>query len=142
MIAIAIVEQIPRFFNGPSPPWWRSGVIAITGVLIFVWASETGESVGLLAELAIAVFGVTKSIQALRTPAGVQRLDRLARGILMVALAIVVALFPEATVRIVVITMGVLWILEAAVVASAIGRSDSTSARSLDRASTQENLDH
>ena len=141
MIAIAIVEQLPRFFNGRSPPWWRSGVIAITGALIFVWPSETGASVGLLAALAIAVFGVTKTIQGVKTPAGVQRLDRLARGILMVALAIVVALFPEATVRIVVIAMGVLWILEAAVVASAIGRSESTIGSSLDRASTQENLD-
>jgi uncharacterized hydrophobic protein (TIGR00271 family) len=141
MIAIALSEQVPRFFGGLSPPWWRSGVIAISGALIFMWPAKTGESVGLFAAFAIAVYGLIKSIQALMTPAGVRRLDRLARGVLMVALAIVVALFPEATVRVVVLAIGVFWIFKAAVVASAIGRSEPTSTRVLDLASTQENLD-
>lgn len=141
MIALALFEQAPRFFNGLSPPWWRSGVIAISGAMIFLWPAKTGESVGLFAAFAIAVFGITKSIQALMTPAGVQRLDRLARGILMIVLATVVVLFPEATVRIVVLAIGVYWIFKAAVVASAIGRSAPMSTRALDLASAPENLD-
>jgi uncharacterized hydrophobic protein (TIGR00271 family) len=123
MVAVAACEQIPRLFDASSVPAWRSVVTAALGALVFLWPSETGTSIGLIAAAVIASYGIAKAAQGLRTPAGIERLDRAARGVLMIALAIVVAVFPEATVRAVVIAIGGFWVFQGVAVASAIGRS-------------------
>ncbi|HSJ43113.1 MAG TPA: DUF308 domain-containing protein [Euzebyales bacterium] len=127
MVAIALVEHVPRFFGGHRVSWWRSAVTALTGAVVVAWPSETAQSIGILAAVAIAAYGVTKSVQAFSSAARERRQDRLARGTLTIALAIVVAVFPEATVRIVIVGAGLLWIFRGALVAAAIGRADASS---------------
>lgn len=140
LVLIAIVEQLPRLFDAPGPAWWRSAVLAATGAAIFVWPSETAESLGIIAALAIGLYGGLKLVQGIRTADVTRRRDRVARGVLMLALAAVVALFPGATLRLVVLTAGVLWVFEAALVASAIGRSGAPGDEALSALPTQENL--
>lgn len=123
LIAVAVLEQVPRAYHGQRVPWWRSIIVALAGVLIGLWPSETAQSAGVLAATAIAAYGITKSVQALASSQRERRPDRLARGTLTVALAIVVVLFPDATLRVVVIAIGLLWVLQAALEAAAIGRS-------------------
>lgn len=123
LIAIAVLEQVPRALRGQRAPWWRSGIVALTGALIGLWPSETARSAGVLAATAIAAYGVTKVVQALVSAQRERRTDRLARGTLTVALAIVVVLFPDATLRVVVVAIGLLWVFQAALEAAEIGRS-------------------
>jgi uncharacterized hydrophobic protein (TIGR00271 family) len=142
MIAIAVLEQAPRVVGSRGAPWWRSGVLALTGMLIFLWPSETAQSAGTLAAIAIASYGVTKSVQAVASAARDRRRDRLARGVLTVALATIVILFPEATLQVVIVAIGLLWVLEAALVASASGRSGAAGPEPPEAIAPYEQLGH
>jgi uncharacterized hydrophobic protein (TIGR00271 family) len=126
LLAVAVLEHVPRLVNGRGVPWWRSGITAAAGVALVAWPSETSQSVGLVAATLIGTYGVVKSVQAFGSPSRERRRDRLARGMLTVTLAIVVALFPDATVRVVVIGTGLVWIFRASLVAGAIGRAGAT----------------
>ena len=123
LVATAILEQVPRYFGGVAPRWWRSVAIGSIGVLIFVWPSETAESLGTLAAAAIAIYGLSKIVKGIGTPSGPLRRDRLARGALVILVAVVVALFPGATLRIVVLLAGAVWVFEATIIGAAVGRS-------------------
>jgi uncharacterized hydrophobic protein (TIGR00271 family) len=140
LVLIAVLEQLPRLLDGESPAWWRSALLAAAGAAIFLWPSETAESLGIIAASAIGIYGGLKLFQGFRTPDAVRRRDRLARGVLMIALAAVIALFPEATLRLVVLSAGVMWVFEGALVASAIGRTDPTDSEEQPPIPTQENL--
>jgi uncharacterized hydrophobic protein (TIGR00271 family) len=126
LVATAILEQLPRFFGGVAPQWWRSAAIGAVGTLIFVWPSETAGSLGALSAVAIAIYGASKIVKAIGTPNGPLRRDRLARGALVMLVAVVIALFPGATLRIVVLVVGAAWVFEAAIIAAAVGRSGGT----------------